>query len=114
MAAMIFAGFILCLAMLLTMARLDLLKFLGYAAIVDVLFTIVMFEMFAGTFMGIVAGAVSGLCMTSMLYILKGALGYKRFSIKRMQWVQYGPTYAPLFTGNMNKFKRFMSEKVVG
>lgn len=95
MSAMLLAGFVLCIAMLLTMARMDILKWLGYATIVDVLFTIVMFEMFAGTFMGIVAGAFAGLCMTTLLYVLKYLMGYKRLRMYRqgarmgVHWVYY-------------------------
>lgn len=95
MSAMLLAGFILCIAMLLTLARLDILKFLGYAAVVDVLFTIIMFEMFAGTFMGIVAGAFAGLCMTTLLYVLKYLMGYKKLRMYRrgvrmgFEWVYY-------------------------
>lgn len=93
MLAMVFAGFILCIAMLLTMARLDILKFLGYAGIVDVVFTALMLEMFAGTFMGIVAGAVAGLCMTTLLYVLKYSMGYKRLERVgyRLKWVYHSP-----------------------
>lgn len=95
MSGMFVAGFILCIAMLLTLARMDILKFLGYATLVDVLFTVIMFEMFAGTFMGIVAGAFAGLCMTTLLYVLKYLMGYKRLRVYRhgvkigMHWVYY-------------------------
>lgn len=91
MAAMLLAGAILAFAMILTLARLDLLKFLGYASLVDVLFTALMMEMFAGTFMGIVAGAFSGLCMTAALYLLKYTLGYKRLQRvgAKIKWVYH-------------------------
>ncbi len=95
MLAMLTAGMILTLAMLLTLARLDIRKFLGYAAIVDVLFTALMLEMFAGTFMGVVAGAFAGLCMTGMLYVLKYTMGCKKIKFFRrglvvgVHWVVY-------------------------
>ena len=91
MAAMLLAGVILAVAMIMTMARLDLLKFLGYASLVDVLFTALMMEMFYGTFMGVVAGAFSGLCMTAGLYMLKYTLGYKRLQRVglKIKWVYH-------------------------
>ena len=90
MLGMILAGFILTMAMLLTMARLDIRKFLGYASIVDVIFAALMFEMFAGSYGGIVAGAFAGLFMTGMLYVLKSTLGYKRLTLKG--WVYHAPS----------------------
>lgn len=89
MLGMILAGFVLTMAMLLTMARLDLLKFLGYASLVDVVFAALMFEMFAGSYGGIVAGAFSGLFMTGMLYVLKASMGYKRLTWHG--WVYHAP-----------------------
>ncbi len=92
MFGMVIAGFVLVLAMLLTMARMDLLKFLGYASIIDVSFTILMFKMFADSFSGIVAGSFAGLFMTALLYILKSGLGYKRLSLRK-GWVYYPPKH---------------------
>lgn len=97
MAAMILAGFIIVMAMLLTLARFDLRKFLGYASIVDIIFTVLMFSMFHGTFSGIVASAFAGIFMTLMLYMLRGTIGCKKLKvvcvrrIPRIRWVYYGP-----------------------
>lgn len=94
MVAMVISGFVLVLAMLATMARFDLYKFLGYAAAVDIVFTILMFIMFAHTFSGIVAGSFAGLFMTGLLYILRGTLGYKRLERKGLKivWVYHKGT----------------------
>ena len=89
MFGMVLAGFVLTMAMLLTMARLDIRKFLGYSSFVDVVFAALMFEMFAGTYGGIVAGAFAGLFMTGMLYVLKYTMGYKRLTLKG--WVYHAP-----------------------
>ncbi|WP_233402363.1 hypothetical protein, partial [Segatella copri] len=58
--------------------------FLGYAAAVDVAFTILMFFMFAGSFSGIVAAAFAGLFMTVMLHILRQTIGYDK--LKFVRW----------------------------
>ena len=108
MAALIIAAFVLVVTMFLTMARFGLRKFLGYSAIVDILFTILMFMMFAGTFSGIVAGAFAGMFMTLLLYVLKGTIGYERLELTRctkikyarkLAWVQYPPAGITLFKG---------------
>lgn len=98
MAALIIAGFVIVLAMLLTMARFDILKWLGYAAAVDIAFTILMFSLFAGTFSGIIAGSFAGIFMTAMLYVMRASLGCKKLRIKRTRlytpyitWVYFGP-----------------------
>ena len=106
MAALILAALVLVITMLLTMARFGLKKFLGYAAVVDILFTILMFMMFAGTFSGIVAGAFAGMFMTLLLYILKGTVGYERLEFvkcskikfaRKLAWVEYPATGIKLF-----------------
>lgn len=93
MLGMILAAFVLVITMLLTMARLDLRKFLGYAAVIDVAFTILMFAMFAGSYSGIVAGAFAGLFMTACLYVLRYSMGYKklRMGLKGPYWKLYEP-----------------------
>lgn len=92
MAGLIVAAGVMCAATLLTAMRfMDLKKLLGYSALVDVAFTILMFMMFMGTFSGIVAGAFGGLFMTLALYVLKDLLGYKRIQRRgcKLVWVEY-------------------------
>lgn len=91
MAGLIVAALVMTVALILLLARLDLRKFLGYSAIVDVCFTVLMFMMFMGTFSGIVAGAFAGLFMTLLLYMLKAVLGYKKLERRglKLVWVQY-------------------------
>lgn len=85
MLALIVSGFVLVLALFCLMARIGLRKFLGYANIVDIMFTILMFMMFHGSFSGIVSGSFSGLFMTLGLWACRKALGYER-----LQWVRSG------------------------
>ncbi len=91
MSGLIIAAFVLVVALLVTMARFGLRKFLGYSAVVDILFTVLMFALFAGTYSGIVASAFAGLFMTMMLCGLKYAVGYERLERKgfRVRWVHY-------------------------
>lgn len=91
MAGLIVAALVMTIALILLLARFDLRKFLGYSAVVDVMFTILMFMMFMGTFSGIVAGAFAGLFMTLLLYVLKAVVGYKKLERKgfKLVWVTY-------------------------
>lgn len=103
MSALILAAFVLVVALLATMARFGLRKFLGYSALVDILFTVLMFMMFAGTFSGIVAGAFAGLFMTLLLYVLKAAVGYERFQRVgwKWKWVRHEGVWQHMHGGHM-------------
>lgn len=106
MSALIVASLILVITMLLTVARFGphvFKRMLGYAAIVDVLFTVLMFMMFAGTFSGIVAGAFAGLFMTGLLYILRGVMGYERLVWRKWRFVWC--SFPPRTAGWGNKVK---------
>lgn len=97
MAPLIVSGFIIVMALLLTLARFDLLKFLGYAGALDIVFTCMMFTMFHGTYSGIVASAFAGIFMTIMLYLLRATIGCKKLKLvwsgwlPRIRWVFFGP-----------------------
>lgn len=96
MSALIISALILVITMLLTVARFGphvFKRMLGYAAVVDVLFTVLMFMMFAGTFSGIVAGAFAGLFMTGLLYVLRMVMGYERLVWRkwRFVWATFPP-----------------------
>jgi len=90
MAGLIVAAGVMCGATLLTAHRfMCIRKLLGYSAIVDISFTVLMFCMFMGTFSGIVAGAFGGMFMTLTLYVLKYSIGYKRLERRgcKLVWV---------------------------
>lgn len=96
MAALILSGFILVITMLATMARFGgLRRWLGYAGIVDVAFTILMFLMFHGSFSGIVSGAFAGLFMTTLLYVLRASYGYEKLERVgyKLKWVAHAPKW---------------------
>lgn len=96
MAGLIVAAGVMCAATIITASRFfDLRKMLGYAGIIDVAFTILMFYMFMGTFSGIVAGAFGGLFMTLALTGLKHVVGYKKLQRHgvKLVWVEYPATW---------------------
>lgn len=81
------AGMMTVLTILMVMARTDLLKWLGYANIVDVLFTVLMVYLFHDTFSGVVSASFAGVFMSGMLWVLRRTLGYKKLRIVRNKWV---------------------------
>ncbi len=83
MEGMIMAGFVLVVTMFVVMARINLLRFLGYSTIVDIAFTVLMFIMFAHTFSGVVAGSFAGLFMAAGLTLARKLVGYERLVFKR-------------------------------
>lgn len=84
---LIVSGFALTLTMFLVMQRTGKLKkFLGYAGMVDVMFTILIFALFAHTFSGVVAGTFAGLFLAIGLTILRNMIGYTRLKSYRVAW----------------------------
>jgi hypothetical protein len=99
-------GIVTVLSSLVFMARMDIYKWLGYANIVDVVFTIMLVALMHGSFPGIVSAAFAGIVMSAMLYALKNLMGYKRLrcvrvrwykGCYRMQWVYVPPTWKGKF-----------------
>jgi hypothetical protein len=92
------AGLMTVLTVLMMMARTDLLKWLGYSNIVDVLFTLIMIVLFHDTFSGVVSAAFAGVFMSGMLWILRSTMGYKKLSLVRHkfiikpEWVYHAPS----------------------
>ncbi|QPC44918.1 hypothetical protein HW532_20795 [Kaustia mangrovi] len=86
MFSLMLAGLIVSITALITLARLNLRRWLGYAAVVDVSFTAILVFLFAGTFSGVVAAAASGLWMTIMLLVLRKLIGMERLSLRRAPW----------------------------
>lgn len=86
--ALIVSGFALTCTLFLLMQRTGNLKlFLGYAGCVDILFTIVIFGLFAHTFSGVVAGTFAGLFMAIGLTVMRNLIGYKRVERKGFRFV---------------------------
>jgi hypothetical protein len=101
MGAMFVSGFIVTLTVLVMLARMNIRRWLGYASILDVSFTVFLVWIFHGTFSGVVSAAASGLTMTIMLCVLCKLLGVERLSMRRVPvrkgavrvyWRRYEPT----------------------
>lgn len=106
LAGLIVSGFALTLTLFLVMQRTGRLKrFLGYAAVVDIIFTVLIFALFAHTFSGVIAGTFAGLFMAIGLTVLRNTLGYERLQRKgfKLVWVEYPAKWSKINVGSWFK-----------
>lgn len=83
-------GIVTVLSGLITMARMDIRKWLGYSNAVDIIFTIMLVALMHGSFPGIVSAAFAGIVMSAMLWILRNFMGYKKLKCVRNVWYKGG------------------------
>ena len=72
------AGFISACAILFLLAKLGMKRVLNYDIIVDIVSTLALIFMFAGTFAGMMAGVIGGAIISIVLFILKKTIGYEK------------------------------------
>ena len=82
------AGFISACAILFLLAKIGMKRVLNYDIIVDVVSTLALIFMFAGTFAGMMAAVIGGCLISMTLYLSKKAMGYKK-----PRWKKYGYTW---------------------
>lgn len=75
---------------LFTLARLNMRRWLGYANLVELLFTIIMVYMLHKTFSGIIAASFAGIVMSVTLQVLRKTMGVERIRIRRVRWYKGG------------------------
>lgn len=94
-AGLIVAGFALTLTMFLVIHRTGALrKFLGYAGLVDILFTVLIFALFAHTFSGVIAGTFAGLFLALGLTLMRNVCGYQRLKVVHVRWYKGGVRFS--------------------
>lgn len=82
----VFAG----LAILFLLAKFDFKKVLWLDVPVDIISTVLLVIMFAGTFAGMMAAVIGGCIISATLYALKKLRGYKKPRWKKFgyEWVE--------------------------
>lgn len=87
------AGIISACAILFLLAKLGIKRVLNYDIWVDLLSTLALVFMFAGTFAGMMAGVIGGCIISVVLFILKKTIGYEKPERKgfRVRWVHVPP-----------------------
>ena len=82
-------GIIAGTAFILLFAKIGLKKIANYELIIDIISTVGLVVMFAGTFAGMVAGLLGGIFISVFLFVYKRVFGYQKPIIKKMKlkWV---------------------------
>ncbi len=79
---LVYIGVIAALAILFLLLKLNVRRVCGYAFEIDLLATIALVVMFAGTFSGMVAAVVGGSIISIALYTMKHLYGAERLTRK--------------------------------
>lgn len=98
--AMLLAGVLVVACTLITLARMNIRRWLGYAGFVDVAFTILLIALFHSTFSGMLTAAFAGIVMSLTLQVMRKTVGVERLTIRRVSirkglvqfyWKEYRP-----------------------
>lgn len=121
---MIMSGLLSSLGFVLVAAKFSpnfLKKILGYDYVVDAVITIGLPVFMAGTYSGIMAGVVTGLCMSVVLYVAKNTYGYMKYEKVdgKRQWKEYDAPWSLRFIGrrvheSFNKSRGYGAELMEG
>lgn len=89
----IIAGVFSALAILFLLAKFDFKKVLWLDIPIDILSTILLVAMFAGTFAGMMAAVIGGCVISLTLLAFKKAVGYKKpkWNKYKYEWVDVSP-----------------------
>ena len=87
------AGIVSAMAILFLLAKFDFKKVLWLDVPIDIISTVLLIIMFAGTFAGMMAAVIGGCVISATLLASKHIIGYKRpvFSGYRFQWQEVKP-----------------------
>lgn len=87
MSGYLIAGVVIVITVFFTLCRIaPLRRWLGYATLVDIAFTVLMLSLFHDTFSGLMAACFAGLLMAMVLTILRRSIGYERLQMYRDGW----------------------------
>ena len=81
------SGIAAALTVFVLLWQVDIRKFAGYHAYVDVAFTVLLFVLFNGTYSGTMTAVAGGLTLTVLLLATKYFHGYKLYNTQRNVWI---------------------------
>ena len=90
-AAPLFMGALSTFALLITLSRLDLRKFIGYPVLLDISGTLLFAALFHNSLTGMMIAVIATLTLWLAITLLRKYWGYKRYSLKARTWVYYPP-----------------------
>lgn len=93
-AAIFAAGVISALAIYVLFIKVGIRRVCGYDVAADILATLLLMVMFAGTYTGMIAAVIAGLLLSVMLLATKRLLGYERLTLDNghLSWKRYSHT----------------------
>lgn len=65
----------------------QLLKIVGYHVWVDIIFSVGLCLMYAGTYNGMIAAFIGGLTLSILLWLVNRIFGYYRWSWNEFKWI---------------------------
>ena len=91
------SGLIMTTALLVTLCRVVPARIvLGYATSIDVIFTVGILTLYAGTYSGMLAATIAGLALAVVLTVGRKAIGYTYFTVRFEGWKpRLVPVYVP-------------------
>lgn len=92
-AAPVFMGLLSTFALLLTLSRVDIRKFMGYPILLDLSGTLLYAALFHASLTGMMIAVVATLSLWLSITLYRRWFGYKRYSFKARAWVLYPPKY---------------------
>lgn len=87
---------------------------LGYQWLVDVLMHggIMLWAATTGTFSGMIVGAITGLCISLSLSLLRRVWGFKTYDFKTREWNVQGPVWT--IKSIVASTHKFFTETIIG
>jgi hypothetical protein len=73
------AGVMSAVSVFILLCFFDIRKVVGYHVFIDVVFSILMVIVYAGTFSGMITAFTGGLTLTALLWTTKWLIGYARW-----------------------------------
>lgn len=93
-------GIVTTLLILIVLSRMDIRKFMGYPATLDITVTVAMAWLLHGSVTGLVAAAIGGLLFSVLITGVRNVYGYK--TLTRKGWVYHQGKWA---TFAIDKYK---------
>lgn len=80
------SGILMAWTLLIIMGRMNLRRFLGYPAIMDVMGTLILGALLHGTLGGMIAAISGGLFLSLIITVLRHYIGYEVFNLRTGSW----------------------------
>jgi len=80
-----FTGIVVAISCLFLLMKFDIKKVLWVDWLVDIIFTVFLAILMAGTYSGMIAALMGGMFLSMALFVLKRIIGYRRPTVWQIQ-----------------------------